>query len=115
MPISAQHIGRSYLTKAPYQVCKTKIAEFAAALGDNNPVYFTASPIAPPTFAAVIAAQGWEQLFADPELDLALHRVVHVQQGFEYNRMLKAGDEVMTKLQIKDVKSRGNTDWITVS
>ena len=57
MPISPEHVGRSYPATKPYRVSRAKIAEFATALGDQNPAYFDEdSPIAPPTFAAVIAA-----------------------------------------------------------
>ena len=58
MPISPEHVGRSYPATKPYRVSRAKIAEFATALGDGNPAYFGAdAPIAPPTFAAVFGAQ----------------------------------------------------------
>ena len=44
--------------------------------------YFADAPIAPPTFAAVIAADAWEAMFADEELGLALRRIVHGDQRF---------------------------------
>ena len=66
--IDESHAGRSYPATEPYQVTAVKIAEFAAAIGDDNPAYAGASPIAPPTFAAVIAGRAWEALWADEGL-----------------------------------------------
>ena len=56
MPISAEHAGRTYDPAPAYRVSRAKIAEFARAIQDENPAYFGDHPIAPPTFAAVIAA-----------------------------------------------------------
>ena len=56
MAITEAHAGRRYPPNDPYQVSAAKIAEFATALGDDNPRYRGDSPIAPPTFAVVIAA-----------------------------------------------------------
>ncbi len=115
MPISDQHAGRSYPPTAPYEVSRAKIAEFAAALGDDNPAYSGATPVAPPTFAAVLAAAAWEQLFADAELDLHLRRTIHYDQRFAFTRPMRAGDLVTAVLTIDKVRVRGNTAFITVS
>ena len=82
MAISPEHAGRSYPPTAAYEVSAAKIAEFARAIGDDNPAYFADAPIAPPTFVAVIAAAAWEAMFADAELGLALRRIVHGDQRF---------------------------------
>ncbi len=108
-------MGRTYEPTAPYEVSAAKIAEFAAALGDTNPAYAGDAPIAPPTFAAVIGAAAWDQLFADPELDLALHRVVHGDQTFVFHRPLKAGDRVVGVLGIDKVRCRGALEIVGVT
>ena len=94
---------------------RAKISEFAAALGDTSPAYRSATPLAPPTFAAVLASDAWGALFADPELDLALERTMHAEQRFTWTRPLRAGDEVTATLTIDKVRSRGATAFITVS
>lgn len=93
---------------------RAKIDEFAAALGDDNPAYAGHHPIAPPTFAAIIAAQAWGPFFDDPDLDLALQRTMHADQRFDYTRPLRAGDEVVATLVIVKVRNRGATDMITI-
>lgn len=115
MPISEQHVGRTYPPTAPYEVSAAKIAEFARALGDDNAAYSGDSPVAPPTFVAVIAAASWDALFDDAELDIALHRVVHADQRFDYLRPLRAGDRVQAVLSIGKVRVRGEVDIIGVS
>ena len=115
MPISAEHAGRTYPPAPAYRVSRAKIAEFARAIQDENPAYFGDRPIAPPTFAAVIAAQAWDSLFGDEELGLALHRTVHADQTFDFHRPLREGDDVVARLIIERVRNRGNLDTILVA
>jgi acyl dehydratase len=115
MPITADHAGRRYPPTPPYEVSAAKIAEFARALGDNSPAYFGEQPIAPPTFVAVISTAAWEAMFDDPELDLALRRIVHGDQRFTYQRPLRAGDVVHATLTIDRVRNRDTSDIISSS
>jgi acyl dehydratase len=110
--ISDAHAGRTYPPTEPYEVTGVKIAEFAAALGDDNPAYRGEQPIAPPTFAAVIAGRAWDALWRDDELGLELRRVVHGDQRISYDRPLRAGDRVTATLRIDKVRSRGPVDMI---
>ena len=106
MAITEAHAGRRYPPNEPYQVSAAKIAEFAAALGDDNPRYRGESPIAPPTFAAVISAPAWNQLFGDPELELSRERIVHGDQRFTFFRPFRAGDLVIATVSIDKVRVR---------
>ena len=116
MPISEEHVGRSYPATAPYQVSRAKIAEFAAALGDAaNPAYAGTDPIAPPTFAVVLAAAAWDAMFDDPDLELSLSRTVHADQRFTWSRPLHAGDEVAAQLTIEQVRVRGPVAFVTIA
>lgn len=120
MPITPEHVGRTYPPTEPYVVSRAKIAEFAAALGgveggDHNPAYGGDDAIAPPTFAMVIGSQAWAALFDDEELGLALMRTMHADQQFRWQRPLQAGDEVVAQLTIEKVRNRGTTDMVTVS
>jgi acyl dehydratase len=115
MAISEQHAGRSYPPTEPYEVSAAKIAEFVAAIGDVNPAYRGPDPIAPPTFVAVISSAAWESMFDDPELGLALRRVVHGDQRFSYVRPLRPGDRVSAALTIDKVRVRESADIISSS
>lgn len=114
MPITEDSVGRSYPATRPYRVSEAKIAEFAAALGDDNPAYRGPHAVAPPTFAALIAAQTWDGLFEDPELGLALHRTIHGDQSFEFARPLRVDDEVKAVLTLVGYRSRGGADMIKI-
>jgi acyl dehydratase len=113
--ITEAHTGRRYPPTAPYAISAAKIAEFARALGENNPHYAGEDAIAPPTFAAVIAAPAWQQMFDDPELGLALRQIVHGDQRFEYVAPLRAGDVVRATLTIDKVRVRAGSEIISCS
>jgi acyl dehydratase len=113
MAITEAHGGRRYPPCDPYHVSAAKIAEFATALDDDNPRYRGDSPIAPPTFAAVITAPGWEKLFDDPELELSLARVVHGDQRFSFMRPVHAGDIVIATATIDKVRIRSGSELIS--
>jgi acyl dehydratase len=115
MAITEAHAGRRYSLSHPYHVSAAKIAEFATALGDDNPRYRGDSPVAPPTFAAVISAQAWNQMFADPELELALERIVHGDQRFTFFRPLRAGDVVIATAMIDKVRIRAGSELISAT
>lgn len=115
MAISADHVGRQYPPTATYEVSAAKIAEFAAALGDADPRYTGPDAVAPPTFVAVLSAPAWQLMFDDPELGLALPRIVHGDQRFEFARLLRAGDRVQATLTIAKVRSRATADIISAS
>lgn len=113
MPITAEHAGRRYPPTRAYEVSAAKIAEFAAALGDASPAYRGTDPVAPPTFAAVVVAPAWQQLFDDPELGLALRRIMHADQRFSWSRPLRPGDQVRATLVIDQVRVRAGTEMIS--
>lgn len=119
MPITTDHVGRSYPPSEPYVVSEAKIAEFARALGgreggDTNAAYRGENPIAPPTFAVVMAAQTWDALFADEELGLELKRTMHGDQSFTHDRPLRAGDRIVAQLTIDKVRERAPMTWIGI-
>ncbi|MDU1537642.1 MAG: MaoC family dehydratase N-terminal domain-containing protein [Cutibacterium avidum] len=114
MPISPDDVGRTYPTTAPYLVTAEKIRELATALGDTAPAYRGDDPIAPPTFAMVLASRAWEALFDDEQLGLQLEHMIHTDQSFNWIRPLHKGDEVTSTLRITSVRTRGNTDIIGI-
>lgn len=114
MPITAAHAGRSYPPTPPIEVSAAKIHEFARALGDEVGADVGLHPVAPPTFAALLAGQAWEALFADEELELELRRTIHYDQAFEFERLLRAGEWVTAELQILKVRVRAPRAFVTV-
>ena len=92
MAINPDYVGRTFPPSAPYEVSRVKLAEFADAIGDRNPVYRDRAAaveagfpdvIAPPTFAIVITMASSAQALSDPGLNLNYAMVVHGEQRFE--------------------------------
>ncbi len=69
----------------------------------------------PPTAPYEVSAAKMESMFDDPELGLALRRIVHGDQRFTYQRPLRAGDRVRATLTIDKVRNRGASDIISSS
>ena len=124
MPLNRDYIGRSFPGGAPYEVSRVKIAEFADAIGDPNPVYRDieaaraaghATVIAPPTFViTIINNQAINMLEADAELGLDWRQVVHGEQSFAYHRPIMAGDELRLSAVIENIMSRAGNDFVLV-
>jgi len=124
LAINPDFIGKTFPASAPYEISRVKVAEFADAIGDPNPLYRdraaaveAGSPdvIAPPTFPIVISMAGSGQVMADPGLNLNYAMVVHGEQRFEFQRPLHAGDVVTAEVTIADIRDIGRNSVITTS
>ncbi|HXW86858.1 MAG TPA: MaoC family dehydratase N-terminal domain-containing protein [Streptosporangiaceae bacterium] len=124
MAINRDYIGRTFAASEPYEVSRVKIAEFATAIGDPNPVYRDKAAareaghrdvIAPPTFAIVITMAASGVAMADPGLGLNYAMVVHGEQRFDYARPLTAGDVVTAQPTITEIRDAGRNVMLTTS
>ena len=43
MGVNADYLGRAFPATEPYEVSRVKIADFAEAIGDRNPLYTDAA------------------------------------------------------------------------
>jgi len=124
MAINREYVGRVFPASEPYEVSRVKIAEFADAIGDANPVYRDPAAaraaghpdvIAPPTFAIVISMAASGTAMADPDLGLNYAMVVHGEQRFSYLRPLTAGDVVTAQPTITEIRDAGRNVMLTTS
>jgi acyl dehydratase len=122
MAINHDYIGRTFPPGEPYEVSRVKIAEFADAIGDKNPLYRDRAAaqaaghpdvIAPPTMAIVISAASTGRLISDPGLGLNYAMVVHGEQRFEYSRQIHAGDVLTTQATISNIRQAGRNVLLT--
>ena len=122
MGINKNYLGRTFPATSPYEVSRVKIAEFAEAIGDPNPVFRDRDAaeaagypdvIAPPTFPVVIATAASGRAVADPGLGLNYAMVVHGEQRFEYSRPLRAGDVVTAQSTISGIREVGPMTMLT--
>ena len=123
MALNRDFVGRTFEASAPYEVSHMKIREFAAAIGDDNPIYpdkdaavAAGHPdvIAPPTFPIVFSLSGAGNGISDPELGLNYAMVVHGEQRFEYRRPIYAGDELVCTSTITEIRSVGRNEFLTI-
>jgi acyl dehydratase len=124
MAINRDYAGRVFPVSEPYEVSRVKIAEFAAAIGDPNPVYRDRAAaqaagypdvVAPPTFPIVITMAGSGAALGDPGLGLNYAMVVHGEQRFTYTRPLVAGDVVTAQVTLTDIRDAGRNVMLTTS
>jgi acyl dehydratase len=124
MAINRDYVGRAFPASEPYEVTRVKIAEFANAIGDANPVYRDSAAaraaghpdvIAPPTFAIVVSMAASGTAMADPDLRLNYAMVVHGEQRFSYLRPLTAGDVVTAQPTITEIRDAGRNVMLTTS
>ena len=122
MAINRDYLGRTYPPTEPYEVSRVKLAEFADAIGDQNPVHRDREAaqaagyrdvVAPPTFPIVISMNGSARAVMDPGLGINYAMVVHGEQRFEYNRPLFAGDTVTCQSTISDIRQAGRNVLLT--
>jgi acyl dehydratase len=111
--LNPEYVGKTFESSAPYEVSRVKIAEFATAIGEQSPYCFDREAaqkagypdvIAPPTFAIVITSANSAATINDPGLGLNYSMVVHGEQSFEHTRPLHAGDVVITRSTIEQIK-----------
>lgn len=115
MALSSEAIGKSY-PSVTYAVGREKIREYAAAVGETNPLHLDlaaaraagyADLVAPPMFAVVYSSPAVTVAMFDPELGVDFTRVVHGAQELVWGPLVIAGDEVMTTATVKEVSERG--------
>ncbi|MEU4542072.1 MaoC family dehydratase N-terminal domain-containing protein [Nonomuraea dietziae] len=123
MALNRDFVGRTYKSTTSYEVSRVKIKEFAAAIGDSNPIYRDREAaqaaghpdvVAPPTFPIVFSLQSGGEALADPELGLNYAMVVHGEQRFEYVRPIYPGDELVTSSTITEIRSAGRNELMTI-
>jgi acyl dehydratase len=122
MALDRDLVGRSYPPSAVYEVGRGKIAEFATAIGSDDPVHLDPDAaraagypdvIAPPTFAIALTLEAANVVLGDPDVSLDYSRVVHGEQRFTHHRPMFAGDRLVATTTIEAVRSIGGNDLLT--
>ena len=115
MPVNTQAIGKGY-EPTTYAVGREKIREYAAAVGETNPLHFDveaaraagyADVVAPPMFVVVYAGRSVGPAVFDPDVGINFAMMVHGSQEFSWGPLVVAGDEITTTASVKDIADRG--------
>jgi len=122
MGVNPQLAGRSYPPAAVYEVGRQKIAEFATAIGSDDPAHHDPEAaralghpdvIAPPTFAIIVAQRAEAAIVHDPESGIDYARVVHGEERFSYRRPIVAGDRLVATPHVDAVREAGGHGMVT--
>jgi acyl dehydratase len=112
-------VGKTYPATS-YAVGREKVREFAAAVGEENPLHHDldaareagyADVVAPPMFAVVFGGRAMAPALFDPEVGIDFSRMVHGGQEFVWGPPVVAGDEIATEVEVKDVSERGGLQF----
>src|SRR5512142_1930100 len=112
MPISTQAIGKHYPPLA-YAVGREKVREYAAAVGETNPLHHDpaaaraagyADVVAPPMFAVVYGGAAVVRAVFDPEVAINVRYMVHGAQEFRWADPVVAGDEITTVAGVGEIR-----------
>jgi len=122
MGVNPQLTGRSYPPAAVYEVGRQKIAEFAAAIGSDDPAHHDPDAaralghpdvIAPPTFAIIVAQRAEAVIVQDPESGIDYARVVHGEERFTHHRPIVAGDRLVATPHVDSVREAGGHGMVS--
>jgi acyl dehydratase len=115
MSLKTEAIGKTY-EPLVYAVGREKIREYAAAVGESNPIHLDpeaaraagyADVVAPPMFCVVYSSGVIGPALFDPELDINFAMMVHGGQEFRWGSPVVAGDEITTTLTVTEIADRG--------
>jgi N-terminal half of MaoC dehydratase len=103
MPVDQSLVGREFPPTQPYRVSAEKVRELARATGSPE------EPV-PPTFPIVMAFEAMNAFLAD--VGVELHRIVHGEQRFTYERPISVGDELTAVLSVASLRQIAGNDII---
>jgi acyl dehydratase len=119
MPVKTQAIGKVY-EPVLYAVGREKIAEYAMAVGETNPIHLDvraaraagyADVVAPPMFVVVYGGRAIGPAMFDPDVGINLMMLVHGGQEFVWGPLVVAGDEITTTASVKDINEEGGRGY----
>lgn len=107
MPVDQSLVGREFPPTQPYRVSAEKVRELAQAIGQSTG---GREDRVPATFPIVMAFEAMNAFLAD--VGVELHRIVHGEQRFAYERPIRVGDELTATLNVASLRQIGGNDII---
>lgn len=105
MPVDQSLVGRVFPPTRPYAVTEDAVRTFAAATGGQ----YAGGP-APATFPIVLAFDAMNAFLAAESIEL--HRIVHGEQRFAYERPIVPGDVLTATLTVSSLRQIAGNDII---
>jgi acyl dehydratase len=104
MPIDQSLVGREFPSSAPREVTEEHVRAFVEATGGQY------AGSVPPTYPIVLTFDAMFAFLDAEQIDL--HRIVHGDQKFSYERPIEVGDVLTATLGVSGVRSLGGADII---
>ena len=114
MAVNAEAVGKSW-EPASFEVEAERVALYADAVGEPNPVHRSAEAareagfrdiVAPPMFAVVYSSVAMGPAVLDPEVGMNFAAMVHGGQEFEWGEPVCAGDTITTTVTCNEIAER---------
>jgi acyl dehydratase len=115
VPVNTSAVGKRY-PPAVYAVGREKVKEYAAAVGETNPLHLDVGAartaghddvVAPPMFAVVYQAPAVMPGIFDPEVGINFAMMVHSGQDFRWERVVVAGEELTSEASVTSIEEKG--------
>jgi acyl dehydratase len=112
--VSSDAVGKRY-PPTTYAVGREKIAEYAAAVGERDPLHTDLAAaraagypdlVAPPMFVVVYQGRAVGAPLFDPEVGIDFARLLHAGQEFRWGPLVVAGDELTTTVSVDSISER---------
>ena len=114
MALKTEAVGKSW-EPASFEVEAERIAKYADAVGEPNPVHRDAEAarvagfrdvVAPPMFAVVYQFPAMATAGVDPEVGMNIAALVHGGQDFSWGEPVCAGDTIDTTVTCTEIYER---------
>ncbi|GFG73168.1 (3R)-hydroxyacyl-ACP dehydratase subunit HadA [Mycobacterium botniense] len=121
MSLSADIVGMHYRYPDHYEVEREKIREYAAAVKNDDPIFFDEKAAAelgyevlpaPLTFISVFGYQAQSSFFESANIAIREAQIVQVDQVLKYLKPIKAGDKLYCDIYVDSVRQAHGTDII---
>jgi acyl dehydratase len=112
--VNPDAVGKRY-PPTTYAVGREKIVEYAAAVGERNPLHLDLAAartaghpdlVAPPMFVVVYQGGAVGVPMFDPEVGIDFARLLHAGQEFRWGPLVVAGDELTTTVSVQSISER---------
>ena len=120
--VNLEAIGKTY-PPVVYAVGREKVAEFALATGETEPLHLDveaaraaghADLVAPPMFSVVYQWRAVTPAIFDPEIGIDFARLLHTAQEFRWGPLVVAGDEATTITRIASISERAGLELFSL-
>ena len=105
MPVDQSLVGRSFPPTPAFAVTEEGVAAFVATTGGE----YAGGP-APATYPIVLAFDAMNAFLQSEQVEL--HRIVHGEQRFGYERPVVPGDVLTATLTVSSLRQIGGADII---